>query len=145
MLGSLTARYSRYVLEQHRGEHDLGIFIAMAYLLWAGNTAILALEHSASPQLAKHYAAGNMAAFVGLLIKLVGLGALVGVAAVLVVCALGEPLLALLYRPEYGQYQDVLLWLTVGTGVTFMASFLDCGMTAARSSSPRRRCSASWH
>jgi O-antigen/teichoic acid export membrane protein len=132
LLISLNANIPRYFIEHHLGMGELGIFAAMAYLLVAGNTVVGALGQSASPRLASHYAEGNLDAFGGLLFKLMGMGALLGGAGILVAIAGGRELLTLLYTPEFAARSDVFVWLMVVGAVSYLASFLGYGMTAAR-------------
>lgn len=132
MLISLNTNIPRYVLERYEGEHGLGIFAAMSYLMVAGTTVVSALGQSASPRLAKYYAGGNLAAFRNLLLKLVGIGLFLGLSAVLVVAVAGKPILTLLYRPEYAEQSDVFIWVTMAAAAGYVASFLGFGMTAAR-------------
>lgn len=131
MLISLNANIPRYFIERYLGERELGIFAAIAYLQVAGITVVGALGQSASPRLAKYYAAGNGPAFRTLLLKLAGIGVLLGGVGVLVALMAGRELLPLLYRPEYAEY-ELLVWLMVAAGISYVASFLGYGMTAAR-------------
>jgi O-antigen/teichoic acid export membrane protein len=131
MLISLNANIPRYFVEWYLGERELGIFAAIAYLQRVGTTVVGALGQSASPRLATHYAVGNSRAFRALLLKLAGIGALLGAAGVLVALVAGREILTLLYRPEYAQ-RDLFVWLMVAAGIAYVASFLGYGMTAAR-------------
>lgn len=133
LLISLNANIPRYVVEQQLGTPALGLFAALASLLVVGNTVVGALGQSASPRLARHYAAGDRAAFLGLLRTLTGLGLFLGVAGVAATLVAGEPLLRLLYRAEYAAQSGVLLLLMVGGGLGYIASLLGYAMTAARS------------
>ncbi len=132
MLMSLNTNIPLYFIERSLGEWELGIFAAMAYLMEAGNRVVSALAEPASPRLAKYYAAGNSIAFSTLLFKLVGIGALLGGAGVLVSLIAGQQILTFLYQPEYAKYADVLVWLMVAAGIRYVSSFLVYGMTAAR-------------
>jgi O-antigen/teichoic acid export membrane protein len=131
MLISLNSNIPRYFIERYLGERELGIFAALAYLQMAGTTVVSALGQSASPRLAKYYAAGDGSAFRTLLLKLAGIGVLLGGASVLVALVAGRELLSLLYRPEYAEY-ELFVWLMVAAGIFYVASFLGYGMTAAR-------------
>jgi O-antigen/teichoic acid export membrane protein len=82
MLISLNANIPRYFLEHHFGERELGIFSALSYLMVAGTIVVSALGQSASPRLAKYYAAGRTKDFQSLLFKLVGMGTVLGAASV---------------------------------------------------------------
>src|SRR5581483_7109071 len=109
-----------------------GIFAALSYPMVAGSTVISALGQSASPRLAKHYAAQDRAAFGRLLLKLLGIGTLLGGAGILVALIAGRPLLTLLYQPEYASYTDVFAWLMLAAALLYLASFGGYGVTAAR-------------
>lgn len=132
MLISLNTNIPRYFIERHLGERELGVFAAMAYLMVVGSMVVNALGESASPRLAKYYAAGNSTAFRTLLLKLLGIGVLLGGAGTLVALVAGQEILTLVYRPEYAEHADLLVWLMVAAGIGYVSSFLGYGMTAAR-------------
>lgn len=131
MLTSLNTSIPRYVIQQHLGDGALGIFAAIAYLQTVGTTIANALGQSASARLSRYYASNDAGAFRALLIKLVGIGALLGVAGVLAALVAGRQILTLLYKHEYAR-QDVFVWVMVGAGLAYVASFLGYGMMAAR-------------
>jgi O-antigen/teichoic acid export membrane protein len=132
MLTSLNSNIPRYFIERYLGERELGIFAAIAYLMMAGGIMVNALGESATLRLAKYYAAGNSTAFCTLLLKLLGIGALLGVVGVLLALVAGSEILKLFYRPEYAEYADLFVWLMVAAGISYVSSFLGTGMTAAR-------------
>lgn len=132
MLISLNTNIPRYFIERYLGERELGVFAAISYLMVAGSMVVSALGASATPRLAKYYTAGNSTAFRTLLLKLVGIGALLGGAGVLVALVAGQEILTLLYRPEYAEHANLLVWLMVAAGLGYVSSFLGYGMTAAR-------------
>ena len=132
MLISLNNNIPRYFIEQYLGERELGIFAAMAYVTVAGVTVVTALGQAASPRLARYYAARSGTEFCTLLLKLVGIGALLGAVGLLLALVAGQEVLTLLYGPEYAKHVDVFVWLTVAAGITYVAAFLGYGMTAAR-------------
>jgi O-antigen/teichoic acid export membrane protein len=137
MLISLNTNIPRYFIERTLGESELGYFSAMAYLQIAGTTVVSALGQAASPRLADHYAAGRRHAFGSLLARILALGVVIGVVGVLCALWFGRPLLTLLYRPEYAQRLDVFVWLMVASAISYVASFLGYGMTAARRFRPQ--------
>ncbi len=132
MLISLNANIPRYFVEHYLGTEQLGIFAAMAYFMLAGNIIVGALGQSASPRLARHYAGGQIRAFRGLLMKLVGIGALLGAAGIFVTIVAGREVLTLLYTPQFAERADVFVWIMAAAAVSYIASFLGYGMTAAR-------------
>ena len=132
MLISLNTNIPRYFIERYLGERELGIFASMSYLMVVGQMVVSALAESASPRLAKYYAAGNSTAFGTLLLKLVGVGLMLGAGGVFVAVVAGREILTLLYKPEYAERSDLFAWLMVAAGMGYVSSFLGYGMTAAR-------------
>jgi O-antigen/teichoic acid export membrane protein len=132
MLISLNANIPRYFIEHHLGERELGIFSALSYLMVAGGIVVSALGQSASPRLAKYYAAGNSKDFKNLLLKIVLIGAVLGGISILMAAIAGKEILTILYRPEYAQRVYLFILLMVAAGVGYIASFLGYGMTAAQ-------------
>lgn len=131
-LESFSANIPRYFVERELGLYFLGIFAALAYLKRAGVIVVTALGLSASSRLAVYFAGGERRAFWRLLLKLVALGAAVGLAGLLLIALFGEPLLSLMYQPEYARYGTVMLVLMAASAVDYMATSLDYGVTAAR-------------
>jgi len=129
---SLEASIPRYFVEYYMGARELGIFAPMVYIIVAGTTVVQALGRSTSPRLARYYAEGDISRFRSLLLKAVGVGALLGVVGVLAASFAGREILTILYAPEYAEDTDVFLWLMVAAGLGYVASFLGYGMTAAR-------------
>ncbi len=132
LLGALNTNIPRYFVEQNMGERELGIFAAIAYLTVVGATIANALARAAQPRLGQYYAACDRRAFSTLLAKLLGLGAALGVAGVLVAAVIGYEVLKILYSPEYAAYSDVLLLVMIAVGINYSMWFLGSAMTAAR-------------
>jgi O-antigen/teichoic acid export membrane protein len=132
MLISLSVMIPRYFLERHRGEQELGIFVAMMSIVIIGGTAVNAVGQSVSPRLAAHYAAGERDRARRLLGALLGLGFLLGGGGLLLAWGWGEGILVLLYRPEYARHVDGLVWIMAAAVAGYAASFLGHAMTAAR-------------
>jgi O-antigen/teichoic acid export membrane protein len=132
MLSSLSANLPNYFMISRLGERELGIFNAIAYLMVAGNIIVGALGDSASPRLAKNYAAGDRGAYSLLLFRLVGIGFVLGAAAVAIAALGGGTLLSLLYSPDYAERKTLFVALMAASGMQYMASFLGYGLTAAR-------------
>ena len=132
MLISLNANIPRYFIEHHWGQRELGFFAAVAYLMVVGTTVVNALGQSASPRLAKYYASRSRQQFSYLLMRLIGIGLALGTAGILVSLAAGREILTLLYRPEYAQFNHVLVWVMAAAALSYVASFLGYAMTAAR-------------
>jgi O-antigen/teichoic acid export membrane protein len=132
MLISLSATVPRYVLERHRGEEELGAFVAMAYLTIVGTTIANALGQSISPRLARYHAAGDGARARRLLAGMAAAGVALGAGGLLVVRTWGRELLTVLYRPAYATYTDALEVLMLAAGIGYVATVLGHAMTSAR-------------
>jgi len=129
---SLQQNIPRYVVEHHLGEAALGIFAAMAYVQVAGEIAIRALGQTAMPRLARHWAAGERAAFDALLVRLLALGAALGVAGVALAATLGEPLLDVLFGAAYAAEAAVFTWVMIAAALTWLGSLLGYAASATR-------------
>jgi O-antigen/teichoic acid export membrane protein len=132
MLDSLYTNVPRYFIEHRLGESELGIFAAIGYLMFVGSTIINALGQSASPRLAKYYAAGDQTAFDALLLRIIGLGGALGATGVLLAMAAGHQVLTFLYRPEYARHADVFVWLMAAAGLQYAYVFLGTAVNAMR-------------
>ncbi|WP_193194508.1 lipopolysaccharide biosynthesis protein [Nostoc sp. MG11] len=132
MLISLQTNIPRYFIERYLGERELGIFAAIAYLQLVGITVVLALGQSATPRLAKYYASGDRSLFKTLLIKLIGVGVILGVVGVLLALVAGQEILTILYRPEYARYSNLFVGVMVAAGIGYIGSYLNFGITATR-------------
>jgi len=131
-LVSLNGNVPRYAVERYWGTSELGIFAALAYLVVVVSLIVNALGQSAIVRLSRSFAAGDTRDFANLLkrMSLVGIG-LAGIGIALA-SVFGRTVLRLLYGPEYAAHQGLLLILVATSGVTAVASFLGCGMSAAR-------------
>jgi O-antigen/teichoic acid export membrane protein len=129
---SLNVNIPRYFLEQRLGMEDLGIFAAISYLMVAGKLVVSSLAMSADARLAKYYASGNLSAFRNLLLKLLGIGGILGGLGVLMALFAGREILSILYKPEYGQRNDIFILVMVAALIDYLFAFLGHGMTAAR-------------
>jgi len=132
LLISLNTNVPRYFLQYHFGEWELGIFAALSYIMTAGWQVSNALGQSASPRLAKHHAEGNRAAFGRLLATHVKVSLVLGAAGVLAAVFAGREILALLYRPDYAEYQGAFVILMLGGALSYLASAFGYAATASR-------------
>jgi O-antigen/teichoic acid export membrane protein len=132
MLVSLNSNIPIYFIQNRLGEREVGFFAAMASLYAAGAMLINAMGQSASPRLANYYLDGKKRAFRRLLIKLIGMAVFIGVAGILAALAAGRQILTFLYRPEYATHVNVLVWLMVAAGISYVGNFLGYGVVATR-------------
>lgn len=135
LLISLNSNIPRYFIEWHGGEqgqYQLGIFAAIAYMLVLGGRVVVTLSHATSPRLSKYYLVGNRVAFGGLVLKLVGAGAFLGLAGVLGAFLFGPQVLSFLYSAEFAEHVDVLIWMMLAATFLYMSRFLENTLVAIR-------------
>ena len=132
LLVGLNTNIPRYFIEAQHGEHALGIFAAMSSLVGTGRVIVNALGQSASARLARFFALEDRPAFIGLLKKLLVLGAVLGASAPLVALVAGQQVLTILYRPEYAHESAAFVLLLSAGGIGYLATFAGYGITAAR-------------
>ncbi len=132
MLGSLNTNIPRVLIHRFMGTDSLGYFASIAYLMVAGNLFISSLGQAVAPRLAKLYASGESSKFNLLLLKMAGLGALIGLMGVLVATILGEQILTIIYSSDYAKYNYLLILVMFASVFSYSASFLGYGLTAMR-------------
>ncbi len=130
---SLNVNIPRYFLQHYLGLADQGIFASLAYLVVVINLVVLALTQSITTRLARLFADGDHKQFVRLLTKLAMLGVMITLVGLPLTFLVGRPLLTLLYRIEYADHVGLLALFVGIAGLNTIASFLFCGVTAARS------------
>jgi len=131
LLISLNVNIPRYGIEQFSSASELGYFSALSYLVVAGNMLVSAAGQAASARLALHYQ-GELRLFWKLLLQLLLVSVLIGVGGIVTSLLWGRPILAILYRPEYGERTVLLVWLMAAGGVGYLGSILGFALTAMR-------------
>lgn len=129
---SLNLNMPRYFIHAAFGEHQLGIFSAMAYMMVAVTTVGDAMGQSAVPRMSRLYAAGRLAELRALLLKLVICALLIGLSGIAVAKVGGRFLLEMFYSPEYAGYGSVFVLLMASAAVSVVASVLTVGITSSR-------------
>ena len=122
----------RYFIHHFIGLEEVGIFGAIAGLMMAGGTLTRALNHASSPRLAKLFAAGDLPAFRRLFSRLLCLYLALGVAGIAAAAVIGRPFLTLLFRSEYAEFLDVLMYVMVALAVAYIAGLLDMALVSIR-------------
>lgn len=137
MLVALNVNLPRYFIEHHLGTRELGIFASLANLLAAGNIVANALGQGAAPRLAKYFDAARIRDFRSLLMLLVVASLGIGAASLAGAMLFGRQLLTIIYRPEYSNQQDILVWLMAASGFFYLGSTLGCAVTAVKCFAPQ--------
>ena len=132
MLVSLNSTMPRYFIQWKLGSRELGIYSALAFLMSAGNLLVSALAQAVFVPLARYYARGQRRAFTFLLLKLMGIGSLLGAGGIFVAWIAGPKLLTILYRPEYAAESRLLVWFMVVAWFAYLGQLMGSAMTSAR-------------
>src|SRR5712675_15456 len=137
MLISLNLSIPRYFVEVHSGSAELGIFSAIASLLTAGNLVVSAFGQSIFLPVARACAALDRTKYRGYVVMAAALGGSLGGVAILAAVFFGRAILTHLFRPEYGERPDILVWLMIAGTIMFIASGLGYVITAVGSLRPQ--------
>jgi FkbM family methyltransferase len=137
VLLSLSSSVPRYFIEHALGERALGIFSAIGFMFAAGFMAIVSLGQSAFTRLATSYAAGNLREFRSVLVKLLAVGATLGVCGIIVARVAGREILTTLFRPEYAEHTDLFVTIMVAAAIQYLAAIMGSAATAARFFKPQ--------
>jgi O-antigen/teichoic acid export membrane protein len=132
MLVNLNVNMPRYFIQWKLGTRELGIYSTLAFLMSAGNLLVSALAQAVFVPLARFYAQGRRRAFTFLLLKLVGIGTVLGAGGIFVAWIAGAKLLAIIYRPEYAAESRLLVWFMVVAWIGYVGQFMGGAMTSAR-------------
>jgi O-antigen/teichoic acid export membrane protein len=131
-IASVIFHMPRYFVHGFMGEHELGIFSAIAYA--TGSLTIVgdSLATSAVPRLARLYADGRVPEFRGLLFRLVAVGCAIGLCGLLIARGAGNWLLTVFYSADYARQSHIFTILMGAAALHFAASMLTSGITSAR-------------
>jgi O-antigen/teichoic acid export membrane protein len=132
MLESLREQLPRYFIQFYLGPSALGIYAALSAVVRAAGLIVNSLGQSATPCLAKLYAVPAKRAFIRLLLKLVGVGLVMGVVGIVASLLLGRPVLMLLYTPEYAEQVGVFVVIAYAAAVSSLVGTLGYGIRAMR-------------
>ena len=132
LLVNLNSNVPRYFIQWSLGARELGIYSALGFMMSAGNLFAAALAQAVFVRLARLHAEGRNSEFVLLLLKMAGIGTVLGAGGVLFAWMAGPELLRILYRPEYAYQWHILVWFMVVAWMSYLSQFLGTAMTSAR-------------
>jgi len=132
MILALQVSIPRYAVECHLGRHALGVFVSITCLTAAGLKVAAAIGQPVAPRLARHYAAGDTAAFCRLLVRLMGFVLLLGAGGLAVMAAWGRPLLGLLYNEGIARFSGVAVFLMAAAAVSYLSQPLALALLSMR-------------
>jgi len=131
VLVSFNSNIPRYIIEHYLGPRELGIYSALSYIPQAAIMISTTLASVTFARLSKFYFHHDVRAFRRLLGKNVLICAGLGVAAIAVSLVAGRQILSILYRPEYAEHWDLLIWLVATGGVACVAACVGSASVAA--------------
>jgi O-antigen/teichoic acid export membrane protein len=131
-IASVNLHMPRYFVHAEMGEHQLGIFSAMAYATVALTLVGDSLGSSAIPRLSRLYASGKFAEYRTLLVRLVAIGCAISLSGLAVVRSSGAWLLRVVYNADYAAQSRVFTLLMAAAALHFTASMITTGITSAR-------------
>jgi O-antigen/teichoic acid export membrane protein len=122
----------QFFIAHCQGEQALGLFSALAYFIVVSSRVATALGTAVSTRLGNLYATGDAPGFMRLLHRLLGLGLAMGLAGIGLAWLVGEPILTIVYQPEYAQHGREFCWLMVAAAALNLCCFLNWGVIASR-------------
>jgi O-antigen/teichoic acid export membrane protein len=131
-LTSLAAVFPKYVLRAIHGDHALGLYAGLAYLIYGGTTAMAALGQAVLPRMAKYIADGEADAYALLMRQVLLFSAGCALLAVVIVAGTGHMLLTVTYGREYAEQAPLLYILSIGGAIGFVGTILMIGAIARR-------------
>lgn len=132
MLVSLNSNIPRLVVERTVGEHGLGLYAAMVYLLVPGSLVINALGQASISRVAHLHTSGTTTALGRMIARMTGIAAGLGLALLVGALVFGHEVLKLLYGLEYARHAMVLSWLTVSAALSYVSASLEYVLTGIR-------------
>lgn len=131
LLDSLNQNVPRYLIEQTGGLSELGIYVAMAYVIPIGGTVVFALGAPLATAMARDYAELRRASFTRHAVALLVVTAGFGAAGVAFAWLAGEPFLRLVYSEQFVA-PDVFVWVMVGAALHYVVLTCNNVLTATR-------------
>ena len=131
-MAALNLNMPRYFIHSRLGEHQLGIYSAMAYATVAMVLVSDSLGHCSVPRLSRLYTEGRLTEFRSVLLKLLAAGAGLGIAGLAVAHTMGLRLLTLFYGRQYAAHFPVFLTLILAAAIYCLACMLTSAITSAR-------------
>ena len=131
-MASINLNMPRYFIEARMGEHELGIFSALAYATVAMTLVSDSLGHCATPRMSRLYADGQLSEFRSVLLQLSAIGCALGLAGLAIAQVMGTWLLTTFYSPEYAARSPVFIGLMFATAIHCVAGMLTSGILSAR-------------
>jgi O-antigen/teichoic acid export membrane protein len=132
MAGSLSSAVPRYAVHVLLGDHALGHFSALLYLMTIGALIINAIGQVFSPQLGRLYDQGDRSLYWNKIRQFMVVGLTIGAIGVIVCFTCGPIILSTIYGKEYADHRNVLTLVALATSIGFTHVFLGTAATCMR-------------
>lgn len=132
MVVSLKTNVPRYFLEFYESAEVLGYYSALAYILTVGNLMMSAVSQNFLPNLSRKIKDKQYSGFKNNILYLSLFSIVLGLTFVIFSVFWGEVFLGFVYGPEYAEYSDVLIIMSVAILVSFVGWIYDTGLMALR-------------
>ncbi len=131
-MAALNLNMPRYFIHARLGDRELGIYSAMAYATVPMILVSDSLGHSVVPRLARFYAGARLAEYRALLLKMLAVGACLGIVGLAGAQLLGARLLSLFFGNEYAAHSKTFVVLILAASIYCVACMFTCAITSAR-------------
>ena len=131
-MAALNLNMPRYFIHARLGDRELGIYSAMAYATVPMILVSDSLGHSVVPRLARFYAGAHLVEYRALLLKMLAIGACLGIAGLAGAQLLGARLLGLFFGSEYAAHSGTFLVLILAAAIYCVACMFTSAITSAR-------------
>lgn len=131
-MASINLNLPRYFIEARMGEHQLGVFSALAYSTVAVTLISDSLGHCAVPRMSRLYAGRQFAEFRSVLLQLSVVGCALGLAGLAAAQVMGARMLTIFYGAEYAAGSRVFTVLMLATAIHCVAGMFTSGILSAR-------------
>lgn len=132
MLEKYYVNYPRLMVEEYFGLEVIGIVGTLFYIRMIGSQMIVALSTATQSKYGEYLRDKNFPAFRRLVVRNIGLGAILGLAMTGFFYLTGPYLLPILFTEEYVAFNDTLALILLGSTVSFSYTFFGGAFNALR-------------
>lgn len=124
--------YPSLSVEKYFGLETLAIFGSIIYFKAIGGQILTQIINIVEPKLANFYKDEEYKIFHKLVLKLVFLGAAIGVVIIFILNFSGEFILRTLFTEEYAKHSRLLVLIAISSAISYLYSFLSTSLTCMR-------------
>jgi len=124
--------YPNLSVKKYFGLETLAIFGSILYFKAIGGQVLTQIINLLEPKLSDLYGLKKLKEFNKLILKLVLLGAFIGVFLIIALNYTGEYILGFLFTEEYEKHSDLLVLIAISGAISYLYSFLSTALTCMR-------------